>query len=122
MARLRHRGGLLLRGWLRRLLAASHLQAHGIRNHVLDAASLLIKRRAKPAKTYSIDVERIQRALDRYLRGETDACSMARVPSIEEEDASACIASGTDSSASAFSTSTASKPCARSTASLTIYL
>jgi transposase len=68
--------------WLHHLL-----EAHGVRNHVLDAASLLVNRRAKPAKTDGIDVERIQRALDRHLRGELDACSMVRVPSVEQEDA-----------------------------------
>jgi transposase len=63
------------------------LEAHGVRNHVLDPASLLVNRRAKPARTDGIDVERMQRALGRYLRGEVDACSMVRVPSLEEEDA-----------------------------------
>jgi hypothetical protein len=60
------------------------LEAHGVRNHVLDPACLLVNRRAKPAKTDGIDVERMQRALGRYLRGEVDACSMVRVPSLEE--------------------------------------
>jgi transposase len=68
--------------WLHHLL-----EAHGVSNHVLDAASLLVNRRAKPVKTDGIDVERMQRALDRYLRGELDACSMVRVPSVEQEDA-----------------------------------
>jgi transposase len=63
------------------------LEAHGVRNHVLDPASLLVNRRAKPAKTDGIEVERMQRALGRYLRGEVDACSVVRVPSVEEEDA-----------------------------------
>ena len=68
--------------WLHHLL-----EAHGVHNHVLDPASLLVNRRAKSAKTDGIDVERIQRALSRYLRGEPDACSVVRVPSVEEEDA-----------------------------------
>jgi transposase len=68
--------------WLHHLL-----EAHGVRNNVLDPASLLVNRRSKPAKTDGIDVERMQRALGRYLRGEPDACSVVRVPSIEEEDA-----------------------------------
>jgi transposase len=46
-----------------------------------------VNRRAKPAKTDRIDVERMQRALGRYLRGEVDACSAVRVPSVEDEDA-----------------------------------
>jgi len=58
-----------------------------VHNHVLDPASLLVNRRAKSAKTDGIDVERMQRALGRHLRGEPDACSVVRVPSVEEEDA-----------------------------------
>jgi len=68
--------------WLHRLL-----EAHGVRNYVLDPASLLVNRRARRAKTDRIDVERMLRALGRYLRGEPDACSVVRVPSVEEEDA-----------------------------------
>jgi transposase len=68
--------------WLHHLL-----EAHGVRNHVLDPASLLVNRRAKFAKTDRIDVERMQRALGRYLRGEPDACSVVQVLSLDEEDA-----------------------------------
>src|SRR5262249_40001683 len=68
--------------WLHRLL-----EAHGVRNYVLDPASLLVNRRARRAKTDRIDVERMLRALGRYLRGEPDACSVLRVPSVEQEDA-----------------------------------
>jgi transposase len=68
--------------WLHRLL-----EAHGVHNYVLDPASLLVNRRARRAKTDRIDVERMLRALGRYLRGEPDACSVVRVPSVEQEDA-----------------------------------
>jgi hypothetical protein len=51
--------------WLHHLL-----DAHGVRDHVLDPASLLVNRRAKRAKTDGI-VERMQRALGRYLRRPT---------------------------------------------------
>jgi transposase len=68
--------------WLHRLL-----EAHGMRNYVLDPASLLVNRRARRAKTDRIDVERMLRALGRYLRGEADACSVVCVPSVEQEDA-----------------------------------
>jgi transposase len=68
--------------WLHRLLTAA-----GVHNHVLDPASLLVNRRARRAKTDRIDVERMLRALSRYLRGEPDACSVVRVPSVEQEDA-----------------------------------
>ena len=68
--------------WLHRLL-----EGHGVCNHVLDPASLLVNRRARRAKTDRIDVERMLRALSRHLRGEPDACSVVRVPSLEQEDA-----------------------------------
>src|SRR3979411_2898422 len=68
--------------WLHRLL-----EAHGIRNYVLDPASLLVTRRARRATPDRIDVERMLRALGRYLRGELDACSVVQVPSVEQEDA-----------------------------------
>jgi transposase len=68
--------------WLHRFLVA-----HGVCNHVIDPASLLVNRRARQAKTDRIDAERMVRALIRYLRGEPDACSVVRVPSLEEEDA-----------------------------------
>ena len=68
--------------WLHHLL-----EAHGVHNHVLDPASLLVNRRAKSAKTDGIDVERMQRALGRHSRGEADSCSVVHVPSVEEEDA-----------------------------------
>ena len=68
--------------WLHRLL-----ESHGVRNYVLDPASLLVNRRARRAKTDRIDVERMLRALNRYLRGEPDACSVVRVPRVEQEDA-----------------------------------
>ncbi len=68
--------------WLHRVL-----KAHGIHNHVLDPASLQVSRRARRAKTDRIDADRMVRALIRYLRGEPEACSVVRVPSVEQEDA-----------------------------------
>jgi transposase len=68
--------------WLHRLL-----EAHGVRNHVLDAASLQVNRRARRAKTDRIDVEKMMRALIAWLGGDRDACSVLRVPSVVEEDA-----------------------------------
>jgi transposase len=68
--------------WLHRLL-----EAQGVRNYVLDPASLLVNRRARRAKTDRIDVVRMLRALGRYLRGEPDACSVVRVPDVAQEDA-----------------------------------
>jgi transposase len=68
--------------WLHRVL-----EAHGVRNYVLDAASLQVNRRARRAKTDRIDAERMVRALLAHLRGDPEACSVVRVPSVIEEDA-----------------------------------
>jgi len=68
--------------WLHRVL-----EAHGIHNHVLDPGSLQVNRRARQPKTDRIDADRMVRALIRHLRGEPEACSVVRVPSIELEDA-----------------------------------
>src|SRR5208282_2873340 len=68
--------------WLHRLL-----EAHDIRNHVIDPASLQVDRRARRAKTDRVDVERLLRSLMAYLRGEPKVWSVVRVPSVAEEDA-----------------------------------
>src|ERR1700720_113575 len=68
--------------WLHRLL-----EAHGIRNYVIDPASLQVDRRARRVKTDRIDTERLLRSLMAYLRGEPKVWSVVRVPSIVEEDA-----------------------------------
>ena len=68
--------------WLHR-----QLEAHGVRNHVVDPASLQVNRRARQAKTDRIDAERMLRSLMAYLRGEPKVWSVVRVPSLAEEDA-----------------------------------
>src|SRR6516164_8344862 len=67
--------------WLHRLL-----EAHGIRNYVIDPASLQVNRRARQAKTDHIDTERMLRSMMAYLRGEPKVWSVVRVPSVAEED------------------------------------
>ena len=67
--------------WLHRLL-----QAHGIRNCVIDPASLQVDRRARRSKTDRVDVEQMLRSLMAYLRGEPKVWSVVRVPSVAEED------------------------------------
>src|SRR6201990_2336865 len=67
--------------WLHRLL-----EAHGIRNYVIDPASLQVDRRARRAKTDRVDVERLLRSLMAYLRGEAKCWSVVRVPTLAEED------------------------------------
>ena len=68
--------------WLHRLL-----EAHDIRNYVIDPASLQVDRRARSVKTDRIDTERLLRSLMAYLRGEPKVWSVVRVPSLAEEDA-----------------------------------
>jgi transposase len=68
--------------WLHRLL-----EAHGVRNHVLDPASLQVNRRARRAKTDRIDAASLLRALMAHRRGEPKVVSVVRVPSVAEEDA-----------------------------------
>jgi transposase len=70
--------------WLHR-----QLEAHGVRNYVIDPASLQVDRRARRVKTDRIDTERLLRSLMAYLRGEPKVWSVVRVPSVAEEDAAA---------------------------------
>jgi len=67
--------------WLHRLL-----EAHSVRNYVIDPASLQVDRRARRAKTDHVDVERLLRSLMAYLREEPKVWSVVRVPSVAEED------------------------------------
>jgi transposase len=68
--------------WLHRWLTG-----HGIRNHVVDPASIQVNRRARRAKTDRLDLEQLMRVLLAYRRGEPRVCSMVPVPSPEQEDA-----------------------------------
>lgn len=68
--------------WLHRVL-----EAGGVSNHVLDAASLMVSRKARRAKTDRLDAEKLVRALIAFWRGEPKVCSVVRPPSIAEEDA-----------------------------------
>ncbi len=67
--------------WLHRVL-----EAHGVRNYVIDPASLQVDRRARRVKTDKIDLGRLVRSLMAYLRGEPKVWSVVRVPSVAEED------------------------------------
>ena len=68
--------------WLHR-----QLEAHGVRNYVIDPASLQVDRRMRRAKTDRIDTERLLRSLMAYLRGEPKVWSVVQVPSVAAEDA-----------------------------------
>jgi len=67
--------------WLHRLL-----EAHGVRNYVIDPASVQVDRRARRVKTDNVDVAKLLRSLMAYLRGEPKVWSVVRVPSVIEED------------------------------------
>lgn len=68
--------------WLHRVL-----DAHGVTNHVIDAASLLVSRKARRAKTDRLDAEKLVRTLMAFWRGEPKVCSIVQPPTIDEEDA-----------------------------------
>jgi transposase len=68
--------------WLHRWLCS-----RGIENRVLDAASILVDRRARRAKTDRLDVVGPLRTLVALERGETQVCRVVHVPSPEQEDA-----------------------------------
>jgi transposase len=67
--------------WIHRVL-----QSEGIESHVVDAASILVSRRRRRAKTDKIDGETLVRTLLAYKRGEPRVCSMVKAPTPEEED------------------------------------
>lgn len=67
--------------WIHRVL-----QSEGIESHVVDAASILVPRRRRRAKTDRIDGETLVRTLLAYKRGEPRVCTMVRAPAPEDED------------------------------------
>lgn len=68
--------------WLHRFL-----EAVGHRSHVVDSSSIEVNRRARRAKTDSLDLGGLLRLLMRYEAGERKVWSVVRVPSPEAEDA-----------------------------------
>ena len=68
--------------WLHRWLCA-----RGIENRVLDAASLLVNRRARRAKTDRLDAAGLLRTLMALERGEMQVCRVVHVPTPAQEDA-----------------------------------
>lgn len=67
--------------WLHRWL-----ESRGIKNRVLDAASVQVNRRARQAKTDRLDLERLMSALMRHDWGDRLACRVVHVPSVAQED------------------------------------
>src|ERR1700693_178809 len=67
--------------WLARRGLARDLEAH-----VIHATSVAVSREHRRAKPDRLDTELLKRAFLGWLRGEREHCSMARVPTIAEED------------------------------------
>jgi transposase len=72
------RDGFWLARWLR---------AHAIEAYVMHPASVAVSREHRRAKTDRLDTELLMRAFLGWLRGERRHCSMAAIPTVEEEDA-----------------------------------
>jgi transposase len=68
--------------WLARWLRARNIEAY-----VIHPTSVAVPREHRRAKTDRLDTELLKRAFLGWLRGEPDHCSMAAIPTIEEEDA-----------------------------------
>ena len=66
--------------WLHRFL-----QAHGVQNVVVDAASIEVNRRYRRSKTDTRDVQQLLTMLARFVLGETRLWKVVRVPSTEDE-------------------------------------
>jgi transposase len=71
------RDGFWLARWLR---------ARGVEAHVIHPTSVAVSREHRRAKTDRLDTELLKRSFLGWLRGEPDHCSMAAVPTLEEED------------------------------------
>ena len=72
------RDGFWLARWLR---------AQGIEAYVIHPSSVPVSREHRRAKTDRLDTELLKRAFLGWLRGEPKHCSMAAIPTIEDEDA-----------------------------------
>lgn len=66
---------------------ARHLREHDIEVHVIHAASVAVARTHRRAKTDRLDTNMLKRAFMGWLRGEPDHCTMAAIPTLDEEDA-----------------------------------
>src|SRR5438874_1528647 len=66
---------------------ARWLNARGVEAHVIHPSSVAVSREHRRAKTDRLDTELLKRGFLGWLRGDRGHCSMARVPTIAEEDA-----------------------------------
>jgi transposase len=72
------RDGFWLARWLRR---------HDVEPYVIHPTSVAVSREHRRVKTDRLDTELLMRAFLGWLRGEKRHCSMATIPTAEEEDA-----------------------------------
>jgi transposase len=72
------RDGFWLARWLR---------ARGIEAYVIHPTSIPVSREQRRAKTDRLDIGLLKRASLGWLRGEKKHCTMAAIPTLEEEDA-----------------------------------
>jgi transposase len=68
--------------WLARWLRAQSVEAY-----VIHPSSVPVSREHRRAKTDRLDTELLKRAFLGWLRGEPKHCSMASIPTLEDEDA-----------------------------------
>ena len=66
---------------------ARWLRERGIDAHVIHATSVAVSREHRRAKTDRLDTAMLKRGFLGWLRGERGHCTVAIVPTIEEEDA-----------------------------------
>src|SRR5829696_4685433 len=72
------RDGFWLARWLR---------AHGIEAYVIHPTSVAVSHEHRRAKTDRLDTALLKRVFLGWLRGEPGHCTMAAIPTLEEEDA-----------------------------------
>ena len=66
---------------------ARRLRARGIEAYVIHPTSVAVSREHRRAKTDRLDTALLKRVFLGWLRGEPDHCTMAAIPTLEEEDA-----------------------------------
>ena len=68
-------------------LLARWLRARGVEAYVIHPTSIPVSREQRRAKSDRLDIGLLKRAFLGWLRGEEKHCSMAAIPTLEEEDA-----------------------------------
>ena len=92
--------------WLARWLRARNIEAY-----VIHPTSIAVSREHRRAKTDRLDTELLKRAFLGWLRGKSDHCSMAAIPTLEEEERGAPTANGKTCWASARASSNRMRAC-----------